>query len=51
MDRVDGGGEGGRDDGMIFPTYFPSFHFLFLSFFDFSPLSFYFLFFNFRRMR
>ena len=35
-DKVDGIGDGGggRDDGGIryFPTYFPSFHFLFLSF-------------------
>ena len=28
----------------IFPTYFPSFHFLFLSFLDFSP--FFIIFFN-----
>ena len=43
-DRVDGGD--GRDDGGIgrdgggrryFLTYFPSFHFLFLSVLDFSP--------------
>ena len=35
--RDDGGG--GRDDGgrRYFPTYFPSFHFLFISFLDFSP--------------
>ena len=47
-DRVDGrdDGEGGRDDGgrSYFSTYFPSFHFLFISFLDFSP-SFFFLFF------
>ena len=40
-DRVDGRdyGGGGRDDGgrRYFPTYFPSFHFLFLSFHDFYP--------------
>ena len=39
-DRVDGGNDGGdgRDDGRrrYFPVYFPSFHFLFLSFLDFS---------------
>ena len=47
-DREDGGddGGGGRDDGgrRYFPTYFSSFHFLFLSFLDFSP-SFFLLFF------
>ena len=41
MDREDGrdDGGGGRDDGgrRYFPTYFPSFHFLFFSFLDFSP--------------
>ena len=40
-DRVDyrDDGGGGRDDGgrRYFPTYFPSFHFLFLSCLDFSP--------------
>ena len=40
-DKVDGryDGGGGRDDGgrRYFSTYFPSFHFLFLSFLDFSP--------------
>ena len=39
--RVEGRDYGGgdRDDGgrRYFPTYFPSFHFLFLSFLDFSP--------------
>ena len=39
-DRVDGGNDGGsgRDDGRrrYFSPYFPSFHFLFLSFLDFS---------------
>ena len=57
MDRVDGrdDGGGGRVDGgrRYFSTYFPSFHLLFLSSFDFSP-SFFLLssrfFFNFRRM-
>ena len=43
-DRVDGrdDGGGGRDDGerRYFPTYFPSFHFLFLSFLDFFSPSF-----------
>ena len=36
MDRVDGrddGGSGRDDDRRYFPTYFPSSHFLFLSFF------------------
>ena len=47
-DRVDGrdDGRGGRDDGgrIYFSTYFPSFHFLFFSFLDFSPsFSFFFL--------
>ena len=46
-DRVDGrdDGGGGRDDGerRYFPTYYPSFHFLFLSFLLFP--SFFFLFF------
>ena len=49
MDRVDGrdDGEGGRDDGRrYFPLIFLLFHFLFLSFFDFSP----FFLFYFRRM-
>ena len=41
-DRVDGRDDGGR---RYFPTYSPSFHFLFLSFFDFSPS--FFLFFEF----
>ena len=38
----------GRDDGgrRYFPTYFSFFHFLFLSFLDFSP-SFFLLFFKF----
>ena len=40
-DRVDGRDDcgGGRDDDgrRYFPTYFPSFLFLFLSFLDFSP--------------
>ena len=62
-DRVDGRDDaGGRDDNgsKYFPTYFPSIHFLFLSFFDFSPsfflrfssfFFFFFLFFqNFRRI-
>ena len=42
--RDDGGG--GRDDGgrRYFPSYFPPFHLLFLSFLDFSP-SFFLLFF------
>ena len=41
MDRVDGGDDsGGRDKGRNIPTYFPSCNFLFLSFFDFSPLYF-----------
>ena len=39
-DRVDGrdDGGGGRNDSgrRYFPTYFPFFHFLFLSFLDFS---------------
>ena len=52
-DRVDGGDDGGdgRDDGgrRYFPTYFPSFHFLFLSVLDFSPsFSFFFFFFCFK---
>ena len=49
-DRVDGrdDGGGGRDEGgggrdeggrRYFPPYFPSSHFLFLSFLDFSPFS------------
>ena len=46
-DRVDGRNDGGgdRDDGerRYLSTYFPSFHFLFLSFLDFSP---FFLFFG-----
>ena len=45
-DRVDGRDDGGvgRDDGgrRYFLTYFPSFHFLFLSSLDF-PLSFFLL--------
>ena len=49
--RVDGrdDGRGGRDDGVrrYFSTYFLSFHFLFLSFLDFSL---FFLFFSFRRI-
>ena len=54
-DRVDGGddGGGGRDDGRrrYFPTYFLSFHFLFLSFLDFSPFFLLFsLFLNFKRI-
>ena len=42
-DRVDGrdDGGGGGVEMMVyekyFPAYFPSFHFLFLSFLDFSP--------------
>ena len=47
-DRVNGRDDcrGGRDDGgrRYFPTYFPSFHFLFLSFLDFFFLFFVFLF-------
>ena len=43
IDRVDGRDDGGR---RYFPTYFPSFHFLFLSSFDFSLFSFFFYFFD-----
>ena len=35
----------------LFPTYFPSFHFLFLSFFDFSPSSFLLLLFFLKNIR
>ena len=50
-DRVDGRDDdgGGRDDGgrRYFPTYFPSFHFLFLSSLNFSPsFSFFLIFFG-----
>ena len=48
--RDDGGG--GRDDGgrRYFPSYFPSFHLLFLSFLDFSPSFFLLFFLNFKRI-
>ena len=56
-DRVHGRDDSGsgRDDGRrrYFLTYFPSFHFLFLSFLDFSPSFFllsFFLFQDFRRI-
>ena len=45
-DRVDGRDDGGGDryDGgrRYFPTYFSSFHFLFISFLDFSLFFFFF---------